>query len=159
MSKARASTAETSKPSEEAVGEGKRRKESVKKTTARVLGRSSIMRDDDEEEQDAAPAPKAQKLMGDAIKSGAATSKPKSAPKAAAQAHNPPKPKRSTRNVSAEEKNKAPVPEVAEEDETQVLRKLKPKIPDHNDAHPVAEDMNIRNDAGLRLWRQLIHML
>ena len=34
------------------------------------------------------------------------------------------------------------------------MRKLKPKIPDHNDAHPVAEDMHIRKDAGLRLWRQ-----
>ena len=82
MSKARASTTETSKPSEEAVGEGKKRKERVKKTTARVLGRSSIMRGSDEE--DAAPAPKAQKLMGDAIKSGAAPSKPKTAPKAQA---------------------------------------------------------------------------
>ena len=39
--------------------------------------------DEDEEEEDA-PAPKAQKLMGDAIKSGAAPSKPKSAPKAQA---------------------------------------------------------------------------
>ena len=40
------------------------------------------------------------------------------------------------------------MPEVAEEEdeEGQVLRKLKPKIPDHNDAHPVAEDMNIRKD-------------
>ena len=45
MSKARASTAETSKPTEEVVGEGKKRMERVKKTTARVLGRSSIMRD------------------------------------------------------------------------------------------------------------------
>ena len=36
--------------------------------------------------------------------------------------------------------------EAAEEDETQVLRKLKPKIPDHNDAHPVAENMKIRKD-------------
>ena len=63
-------------------------------------------------------------------------------------------PKRSTRNIPAEEKNKAPVLEVEEEDdEALVLRKLKPKIPDHNDAHPVAEDMNIRKDAGLRLWR------
>nr|XP_045088704.1 proline-rich receptor-like protein kinase PERK2 [Aegilops tauschii subsp. strangulata] len=41
-----------------------------------------------------------------------------------------------------------------EEDDSLVLRKLKPKIPDHNDAHPVAEDMHIRKDAGLRLWRQ-----
>ena len=35
----------------------------------------------EEEEEVAAPAPKAPKLMGDAIKSGAATSKPKEAPK------------------------------------------------------------------------------
>ena len=75
MSKARASTAETSKPTEEAAGEGKKRKDRVKQTTARVIGRSSIMRDleEDEEEEDAAPTPKSQKLMGDAIKSGAAT--------------------------------------------------------------------------------------
>ena len=41
-----------------------------------------MMRDpsEDEEEEDA-PAPKAQKLMGDAIKAGAATAKPKAAPK------------------------------------------------------------------------------
>ena len=44
------------------------------------------------------------------------------------------------------------MPEVEEEDaEAQVLRKLKPKIPDHNDNHQVAEDMSIRKDAGLRL--------
>ena len=35
-----------------------------------------------------------------------------------------------------------------------MLRKLKPKIPDHNDAHPVVEDMRIRKDAGLRQWRK-----
>ena len=81
--KVRVSTAETSKPTEEAIGEGKKRKERVKKTTARVLGRSSIMRDpeEDEEEEDAAPASKVPKLMGDAIKSGGAPSKPKTAPK------------------------------------------------------------------------------
>ena len=107
------------------------------------------------EEEDAAPAPKSQKLMGDAIKSGAATSKPKPAPKAAAQATKS-APKRSTRNIPTEENNKAPVPEMDEEEdvEAQVLRNLKPKIPDHNDTHPVAEDMNIRKDAGLRLWRK-----
>ena len=62
---------------------------------------------------------------------------------------------RSTRNILAGEKNKAPMLEAAmeEEDDSVVLRKLKPKIPDHNDAHPVAEDMNIRKDSGLRLWR------
>ena len=68
MSKARTSTQETlgSAPKEQVVAE-KKRKERVKKTTARVLGRSSIMKDSEEEEEDAAPAPRAQKLMGDAI--------------------------------------------------------------------------------------------
>ena len=46
------------------------------------------------------------------------------------------------------------MPELEEEEaEAQVLRKLKPKIPDHDDSHPVAEDMSIKKDAGLRLWR------
>ena len=134
----------------------KKRKERVKKTTARVLGRSSIMRDSEEEEEEevAAPAPKAQKLMGDAIKSGAATSKPKEAPKAASKPKSAPK--RNTRSIPVAEKNKAPVPEVAadEDDEGQVLRKLKPKIPDHTTAHPVAENMKIMRDSGLRLWRE-----
>ena len=95
----------------------------------------------DEEEEDAAAAPKSQKLMGDAIKSGAAPSKPKTAPKATTQAQKPSKPKRSTKNIPAEEKNKALVPEVEEEDaEAQVLRKLKPKIPDHNGTHPVVDN-------------------
>ena len=35
-----------------------------------------------------------------------------------------------------------------------MLRKLKPKIPDHDDNHPVAENMKLRKDAGLRLWRE-----
>ena len=82
-----------------------------------------------------------------------ATSKPKEAPKAAPKAKSTPK--RNTRSIPAAEKNKAPVPDADEEDdEGQVLRKLKPKIPDHNDAHPVAENMNIRRDSGLRLWRE-----
>ena len=84
---------------------------------------------------------------------GAATSKPKESPKAASK----PKqvPKRNTRSILAAEKNKAPVPNVAEDsdEEGQVLRKLKPKIPDHNDAHPMAENMRIRKDSRLRLWR------
>ena len=111
------------------------------------------MMEEEEEEVAAAPAPKAQKLMGDAIRSGAASSKPKVAPKAASKAKSAPK--RNTRSIPAAEKNKAPVPKVAaeEDDEGQVLRKLKPKIPDHNDAHPVAENMKPRKDAGLRQWR------
>ena len=68
MSKARASTQETlgSAPKEQVVADNKR-KERVKKTTARVIGRSSIMRDpeEEEEEEDAAPAPKSQNLMED----------------------------------------------------------------------------------------------
>ena len=83
--------------------------------------------------------------MGDAIRSGATASKPKATSK--------PKPKRNTRSIPAAEKNKAPVPEL-EEEEAQVLRKLKPKILDHDDNHPVAENMKERKDAGLRLWRQ-----
>ena len=114
---------------------------------ARVVEKLSMM--EEEEEEFAAPAPKAQKLMGDAIRSGTAPSKPKDAPKAVAPK---PKsaPKRNTRSIPAEEKNKAPVPEAANDEEDEdslVLRKLKPKIPDHNDAHPAAEDMKLRKDA------------
>ena len=170
MSKVRASTAEASKSKKIATGEtmkftiesddgevegdGKKKKR-ARTTTAKVLGKPSMMRDSEEEEQeDVAPAPKAQKLMGDAIRSGAPPSKPKVAPKAVAPAQKP-KPKRNTRSIPAEEKNKAPVPEAEEEeDDSLVLRKLKPKIPDHNDAHAVAENMKIRKDSGLRLWRQ-----
>src|SRR3990170_8628462 len=91
MSKARASTQETMEFTLEPKegGEGKKRKERVKKTIARVIGKPSMMRDpsedEEEEEEDAAPAPKSQKLMGDAIKSRATASKPKTAPKATAQ--------------------------------------------------------------------------
>ena len=79
MSKARAST-EKPAPKEPVAAEGKKRKERVKKTVARVLGKASIM-EEEEEEEVAAPAPKAPKLMGDAIKSGATASKPKAASK------------------------------------------------------------------------------
>ena len=58
----------------------KKRKERVKKTMAKIVGQPSMI----EEEELAAQAPKAAKLMGDAIRSGAAPSKPKSAPKAQA---------------------------------------------------------------------------
>ena len=74
-----------------------------------------MRRDSDEEEEDAAPAPKAPKLMGDAIRSGAATSKPKEAPKASSKAKQ--LPKRDTRSIPAAEKNKAPVPNVADEED------------------------------------------
>src|SRR4051812_38554478 len=112
--------------------------------------------EEEEEEEVAAPAPKAPKLMGDAIRTGAAASKPKEAPKAASKAKPAPKPKpkRNTRRIPAAEKNKAPVPEAVEEEEGQVLRKLKPKIPDHNDAHSVAEDMKIRRESAKKMERR-----
>nr|XP_020161920.1 hepatoma-derived growth factor-related protein 2-like [Aegilops tauschii subsp. strangulata] len=163
MFKARASTQETMEftlePREEEAAGGKKRKERVKKTMARVIGKPSMMRgsdEDEEEEEPAAPPPKTQKLMGDAIRTGAAPSKPKSIPKppTQAQASKSTAPKRSTRNISATEKNKAPMPEAQEDEELQMLRKLKPKIPDHSDDHPVAQNMKERKDVGLRLWRQ-----
>ena len=98
--------------------------------------------EEEEEEPAAAPPAKAQKLMSDAIKT---TAPPKLKPKA-------PAPKRSTRNISAAEKNKAPVPESNVDEEPLVLRKLKPKIPDHDNAHPVAENMMLMKDKGLRQW-------
>ena len=110
MSKARASTQETMEftlePKE--AGEGKKRKERVKKTIAKVIGRSSMFRDpaEEEEQEDAAPASKSQKPMGDAIKYGAAPSEPKTAPKDSTQASKTSKPKRSTMNIPAAEKNK-----------------------------------------------------
>mgnify|MGYP005837541725 CR=1 FL=1 len=51
----------------------KKRKERVKKTMASVVGKPAMM--EEEEEEAVAPAPKAQKLMGDATRSGAASSK------------------------------------------------------------------------------------
>ena len=158
MSKARASTQKPSKPTRgDDAAEEKEKKERKRgrwcKKVDPMAEFEKHISEEEEEEEDAVPAPKAQKLMGDAIKAGAAPSKPKSAPKAPSQKSSP---KRSTRNIPVAEKNKAPVPETVDEedDEAQVLRKLKPKIPDHNDAHPVAENMKIRKDAGLRLWRQ-----
>lgn len=46
------------------------------------------------------------------------------------------------------------MPEVQEEEEHQVLTKLKPKIPGHSDDHSIAENLKDGKDAGLRLWRQ-----
>ena len=50
MSKARAST-EKPTPQEPVAAEGKKRKERVKKTVARVLGKASIMEEEEEEEE------------------------------------------------------------------------------------------------------------
>ena len=92
---------ETSEP-KEAASEGKKRKERVKKTMARVVGQPSMM--EEEEEVVAAPAPKAQKIMGDAIRSWVASSKPKEAPKVASKPNTAPK--RNTRSIPAAEKKR-----------------------------------------------------
>ena len=91
MSKARASTQEPSKSTGgEAAGEDKKKKERKSgRWCKKVDPMAEFERhssDDEEEEKEDAPTPKSQKLMGDAIKLGAATSKPKTAPKASAQA-------------------------------------------------------------------------
>ena len=64
MLKVRGTTQETlgSEPKEQVVAK-KKRKQRAKKTMARVVGKPSMM---EEEEEVAAPAHKAQKLMGDA---------------------------------------------------------------------------------------------
>nr|XP_020198993.1 uncharacterized protein LOC109784802 [Aegilops tauschii subsp. strangulata] len=125
MSKARASTQEQAQP---ASGAGKEKKERKRgRWCKRVDPMAEFEKHSSDEEEDAAPASKTQKLMGDAIKFGAAPSNPKPAPKATTQASKS-APKRSTKNIPAAEKNKALVPEMEEkEDEAQVLRKLKPK--------------------------------
>ena len=126
---------------------GKKRE---RKQVAHVVFKPTSMRRDDatdeEEQAENPPPPKQQKLMGDAIKTVA----PSKAKPAAA------KPKRTTRDVPASEKNKAPVPEreAEEDEEAPVLMKLRPKLPEHNDAHPVVENMKKRKDAGLRKWRE-----
>nr|XP_020188497.1 uncharacterized protein LOC109774199 [Aegilops tauschii subsp. strangulata] len=154
MSKARASTLEVSKSTEEEAVGGKKKKERKRGSWCKCVDPIAEFEkhssdEEEEDEEDAAPKPKNQKLMGNAIRSGAAPSKPKTTSKATAQASKS-APKRSTRNIPAAEKNKAPVPEV-EEEEAQVLRKLKPKIPDHDDSHPVAENMKERKDADGRI--------
>nr|XP_020149572.1 myb-like protein V [Aegilops tauschii subsp. strangulata] len=155
MSKATKSTQETmiftleqSDDDDEAdVGKKKKR---ARKTTATVLGKPSMRRDEDEEEEEeepVAPPAKTQKLMLDPMKSANPSKSKTKAPV--------PAPKRSTRNIPAAEKNKAPVPETQEDEEPLVLRKLKPKIADHDDGHPVAENMKLRKDRGLREWRKV----
>ena len=109
-------TGETMKFTMESEDEAaqEKKKKRARTTTAQVHGNPLMRRDSEEEEEVAAPAPKAPKLMGDAIKSGVATSKPKEAPKAAPKAKLAPK--RNTRSIPAAEKNKAPVPNVADEE-------------------------------------------
>nr|XP_020172019.1 uncharacterized protein LOC109757608 [Aegilops tauschii subsp. strangulata] len=112
VSKARASTLDTSKSTGgEAAGEGKKKERKrgrwCKKVDPMAEFEKHSSDEDEEDEEDAAPAPKSQKLMGDAIKSRVAPSKPKTTPKAFAQAPKTSKPKRSTRNVAAAGKNKA----------------------------------------------------
>ena len=96
---------------------------------------------EDEDEEAPQPPPRKSKLMGDAIKAGATSKPKKSAQAKAAPAKLVAKPKRTVRNIPASEKNKDDVPPAESDDEGQVLLKLRPKLPLHNDAHPQAEDM------------------
>ena len=45
------------------------------------------------------------------------------------------------------------MPEEEEEEAPVHLKKLRPFLPAHDDAHPEAEDMKKRKDKGLRKWR------
>ena len=115
-------------PSDE-EGDASKKKKRARKTTATVIGGPSMREDDQEKEEEEhveAPPAKAQKLMADVMNSSVAPSKPMS------------KPKRSTRDILVAEKNKALVPEVQDADEPLVLRMINHKIPDHDNAHPVA---------------------
>jgi hypothetical protein len=47
-----------------------------------------------------------------------------------------------------------PEREAEDDEEAQVLMKLRPRLPEHNDAHPIAENMKKRKDKGLRTWRE-----
>nr|XP_020192942.1 nucleolin-like [Aegilops tauschii subsp. strangulata] len=80
-----------------------KKKEIAKTTTTKVLGKPSMREEDEEEEEPVAPPAKTQKLMVDAIKTGA-PSKPKS--KASPAAPKTTAPKRSTRNIPAAEKKR-----------------------------------------------------
>jgi hypothetical protein len=91
------------------------------------------------------PVQKQQKLMADAMKTTGSYKAKKPAPA---------KPKKTVRNIPAAEKNKANVPLADEEEEAPVLQKLRPRLPTHNDAHPVAENMKLRKDKGHRKWRE-----
>ena len=72
---------------DEAAGEGKKNKR-ARATTVKVLGHSSMRRSDDEDaEEGVAPAPKAQKLMGDAIKSEGCSIKAKDCPQSYCSSH------------------------------------------------------------------------
>ena len=54
-----------------------------------------------------------------------------------------PKPMRTTRDIPAAEKNKRSTM-IGEEDGIYLLRKLRSHLPIHNDAHPIAEDMKMK---------------
>ena len=105
MSKAKKSTQETMtfilEQSDDDEAAVRKKKKRARNTNATVLGKPS-MREQGEEEEDepVAPPAKTHKLMSDAMKSANPS---KSKPKAPV-----PAPKRSTRNIPAAEKNKAP---------------------------------------------------
>ena len=105
-----------------------------------------VAEEEEEEEQPVVkPPPKRTKLMADAI--------PKSPPPAH-KAKSDPKGKSKAAVKKKKKKKKAAVTEEEEGEEAPAhLRKLRPFLPEHNEAHPEAEDMKQRKDRGLRRWR------
>ncbi|KAI4973267.1 hypothetical protein ZWY2020_028975 [Hordeum vulgare] len=125
-----------------------------RKRIIHLVGKKTSMFEDPEEAEEEAPEeitvpPKKKKLMGDAMKS---------APTTAAKSKKVVASTKTTKDIPATTKSKGPASSAhaAEEEGDEndpILRKLISYLPLHNDAHPVAEDMKKRKDAGLRKWR------
>ncbi|KAI4994332.1 hypothetical protein ZWY2020_029380 [Hordeum vulgare] len=125
-----------------------------RKIIVHLVWRKPSMYEDLEDVEEEAPEeipvpPKKKKLMADAMKS---------APKTPAKEKKVVAPVRTTKDIPAATKCKGPacsahVTEEEEDENVQILRKLRPTLPIHNVAHPIAEDMKKRKDARLRKWR------
>ncbi|KAI4999812.1 hypothetical protein ZWY2020_004401 [Hordeum vulgare] len=127
-----------------------------RKRTIHLVGRKTFMFEDPEEAEEEAleetpVPPKKKKLMVDAMKS---------APKRAAKAKKAPASRNTTKDIPAAAESKGPASsshasEEEEDENAPILKKLRPTLPLHNNAHPVAEDMKRRKDVGLRKWRHI----
>ncbi|KAI5021453.1 hypothetical protein ZWY2020_058183 [Hordeum vulgare] len=114
--------------------------------------RSSKNVDVDDEEEEIpveAPPPKKKTLVADAMPK-------KSAPKPSAPKKHV-APKSTTKDIPTATKEKGTSSSAfAAEDEDEdapILMKLRPRLPLHNESHPIVEDMKKRRDALLRKWR------
>ncbi|KAI5005880.1 hypothetical protein ZWY2020_033123 [Hordeum vulgare] len=133
----------------------------ARKRVIHVVGRQTSMYEDPEdaagEEEiptDAPPPPpkKTKNLMANAIPN-------KSSPKPPIKAKKYVAPKSSTKDIPIATKEKGPASSAfaaeEEEDDAPILRKLRPHLPLHNAAHPVAEDMKKRMSGKVE-WKQKI---